>query len=55
MSFYQFNRQEILWKAKDRYSKEATAEYYLKTEEGLKEKWKNWYKKLSKEEKNKVK
>ena len=31
MSHYQFNRQEILQKAKERYSKEKAAEYYLKT------------------------
>ena len=30
MSYYQFNRQEILQKAKENYSKEKTAEYYLK-------------------------
>ena len=31
MSYYQFNRKEILHKAKERYSKEKAAEYYLKT------------------------
>ena len=30
MSYYQFNRQEILQKAKNRYSKEKTFEYQLK-------------------------
>ena len=30
MSYYQFNRQEILQKTKDRYSKEKTAEYLKK-------------------------
>ena len=30
MSYYQFNRQEILQKAKERYSKEKAVEYYLK-------------------------
>ena len=29
MSYYQFNRQEILQKAKEKYSKEKAAEYYL--------------------------
>ena len=29
MSYYLFNRQEILEKAKERYSKEKAAEYYL--------------------------
>ena len=31
MSYYWFNRQEILQKAKDRYSKEKAAEYMHKT------------------------
>ena len=30
MSYYQFNRQEILQKAKERYSKEKATEYYTK-------------------------
>ena len=30
MSYYWFNRQEILQKAKERYSKEKAADYYLK-------------------------
>ena len=29
MSYYQFNRQEILQKAKERYYKEKSAKYYL--------------------------
>ena len=29
MSYYQFNRQEIFQEAKERYSKEEAAEYYL--------------------------
>ena len=29
MSYYQFNRQEILQKVKKRYSKEKAAEFYL--------------------------
>ena len=28
MSYYWFNRKEILHKAKERYSKEKAAEYY---------------------------
>ena len=51
MSYYQFNRQEILQKAKERYSKEKSAEYYLKCKEAIKEKSKNRYKNLSKEKK----
>ena len=41
MSYYQFNRQEILQKAKGRYSKEKAAEYYSKNKEAIKEKSKN--------------
>ena len=55
MSYYQFNRQEILQKAKERYSKEKAAEYYLQNKEAIKEKSKNWYKNLSEEEKDKIK
>ena len=36
MSHYQFNRQEILQKAKERYSKEKVAEYYLQNKEVIK-------------------
>ena len=28
MNYYWFNRQEILQKANEKYSKESTAEYY---------------------------
>ena len=38
MSYYQFNRQEILQKTKERYSKEKAAKYYLQNKEALKEK-----------------
>ena len=41
MSYYQFNRQEILQKAKNKYSKEKAAEYYLKDKEATKENLKN--------------
>ena len=54
MSYYQFNRQEILQKTKDRYSKEKTAEYFKK-KEAIKEKSKNRYKNLSKDETEKIK
>ena len=53
MSYYLFNRQEILQKAKERYSKEKAAEYYLQNKV-IKEKARNRYKNLS-EEKNKIK
>ena len=31
MRYYQFNRKEVLQKAKGRYSKEKAAEYYSQT------------------------
>ena len=55
MSYYQFNRQEILQKAKEKYSKEKAAEYYLQNKEALKEKARDRYRNLSEEEKNKFK
>ena len=55
MSYYLFNRQEILEKAKKRYSKEKAAEYYLQNREVIKEQTRNCYKNLSGEEKNKIK
>ena len=41
MSYYQFNRQKILQKAKERYSKEKSAEYFAQNKEAIKEKLKN--------------
>ena len=55
MSYYQFNKQETLQKAKDRYCKTEAAQYYLKNREEIKEKSVNRYKNLSKEEKDKIK
>ena len=55
MSHYWFNRQEILRKAKERYSKEKAAEYYLKNKEAIKEKSRERHKTLSQEEKGKIK
>ena len=55
MSYYWFNRKEILQKAKERYSKEKATECYLQNKEAIKEKLKNRYKNLSKEEKEKIK
>ena len=51
MNCYWFNRQEILQKAKETYSKEKTAEYYAKNKEAIKEKSREHYKNLSKEKK----
>ena len=53
MSYYLFNRQEILQKAKERYSKEKAAEYYLQNKEVIKEKARNYYKSLPEEKKTK--
>ena len=54
MSYYWFNRQELLRKAKDRYhncgGKEKAAEYCLE-KKGVKKKAKTNYKSLSEEEK----
>ena len=55
MSYYWFNRKEILQKAKERYSKEKAAPYYLENIETFREKSKNRYKNLSQEEKDKIK
>ena len=43
MSCYQFNRQEILQKAKEKYYKQKAAECYLKNKEVIKEKARNRY------------
>ena len=51
MSYYHFNRQEILQKTKEKYSKEKAAEYYSQKKEAIKEKSKNLYKKLVKRRK----
>ena len=55
MSYYCFNRKEILQKIKEIYFKEKAAEYYLQNKEAIKENEKNRYKNLSKEEKDKIK
>ena len=55
MNYYWFNRQEILQKAKENYSKEKAAEYYKQNKEAIKEKSREYYKNLSQEEKDKIK
>ena len=55
MSYYQFNRQEMLQKAKEKYSKKKAAGYYLQNKEALKEKARDCYRNLSEEEKVKIK
>ena len=42
-------------KAKERYSKEKAAEYYLENKEAIKKKSKDQYKNLTEEEKDKIK
>ena len=36
MSYYQFHKQELLWKGKDKNSQEKGAKYYLKNKEVIK-------------------
>ena len=55
MSYYWFNKKEILQKAKGRYSKEKAAEYYLQNKEAIKVKLRSQYKSLSEEKKEKIK
>ena len=55
MSYYWFNKQEILQKAKERYSTEKAAEYYLKNKEAIKERSRERCKNLSQEEKDMIK
>ena len=55
LSYYLFNRQEILQKAKERYAKEKTTKYYLQNKEIIKGKARNRCNNLSEEEKNKIK
>ena len=55
MSYYWFNRQEILQKAKEKHFKGKAAEYFSQNKEAIKEKSKNRYKNLSKKEKDKIK
>ena len=55
MSYYWFNRQEILQKAKEEDSKEKAADNYAQNKEAIKEKSREPYKNLSQEEKDKLK
>ena len=55
MSYYQFNRQEILQKVKEKHSKVKAAEYYIQNKEALKEKARDRYRNLPEEKKNKIK
>ena len=55
MNYYWFNRQEILQKAKEKYSKEKAAKQYTQNKEAIKEKSRKHYKNLPQEEKDKIK
>ena len=55
MNYCWFNRQVILQKAKEKYSKEKAAEYYKQNKEAIKEKSREHHKNLSQEEKDKIK
>ena len=54
MNYYRFNRQEILQKAKENYSKEKASEYYKQNKEAIK-KSREGYKSLSQEQKDEIK
>ena len=55
MNYHSFNRQEILQKAKENYSKEKAAKYYKQNKEPIKEKLRERYKNLSQGQKDKIK
>ena len=55
MSYYLFDRQDILQKAKERYSKEKAADYNAQKKEAIKEKSRERYKNLSQEKKTRLK
>ena len=55
MNYYWFKRQEILQKAKEKYSKEKGVGYYAQNKEAIKEKSTQHYKNLSQEKKDKIK
>ena len=55
MNYHWFNRQEILQRAKEKYSKEKTTEYYAQNKEAIKGNSRECYKNLSQEEKDIIK
>ena len=55
MNYYRFNRQEILQKAKGKYSREKAAEHYAQNKEAITEKSRERYKNLSQEKKTRLK
>ena len=42
MTYYWFNRQEILQTAKEKYSKEEVAEYYARNKEASEQSFSSW-------------
>ena len=55
MNYYWFNRQKILQKSKENYSKEKSAECYKQNKEAIKVKSWERCKNMSQEEKDKIK
>ena len=55
MNYYWFNRQEILQRAKEKYSKGKAAEYYEQNKEAIKEKSKSVIKTCHKKKKTRLK
>ena len=55
MNYYWFNRQEILQKAKEKYSKKKAAKYYAQNKGAIKEKSRERYKNLPQGKKDKIK
>ena len=55
MCYYWFNRQKLLQKAKERYSEEKAAEYFVQNKEAIKGNSRESYKNLSQEKKDKIK
>ena len=53
MSYYCFNRKDILQKAKERYSNDKAPEYYLENR-AIKKNSKNWYKTCQKKAKTRL-
>ena len=54
MNYCWFNRQEVLQKAKEKYSKEKAAEYYAQSKEAIKENSRERYKNLSQKKKSSI-
>ena len=54
-SYCWFKRQEILQKAKEKYSEEKAADYHAQNQEAIKEMSKERFKNLSQEKKDKIK